>query len=134
MLADLDNQGSSCSSTTYDAVYNGCSGDWGFSWTDTAAVAPSSVTVELYHGIMCGSSTSKSPELNGVTAGSFSLTGGNCNCNPSESVNTWVLTDISGYSVGGTNVFSIDDGGSCEGLSINSSWGAGVYARVTVEY
>jgi hypothetical protein len=133
-VAELNNQGSTCSTVTGDSYYNGCSGDWGFTWTDTYGVTPVDVQVELYNGIYCSGSTSKSPDLNGVSAGSFSLTGGSCSCNPSTSVNTWVLTDISGYNAGGSNTFTIDDGGSCEGLSINTSWGAGVYARVTVSY
>jgi hypothetical protein len=133
-VGELDNQGSTCSTVTGDSYYNGCTGDWGFTWTDTYGVTPVGVEVELYNGIYCSSSTSKSPDLNGVAAGSFSLTGGNCSCNPTTSVNTWTLTDISGYNPGGSNSFNIDSGGSCEGLSINTSWGAGVYARVTVSY
>jgi hypothetical protein len=132
--ADLFGQGSTCSSTAYDSVYNGCGSNWGFTWKDTASVKPSKVTVEMYHGIWCSSSTSKSPTLNGVAAGSFSLTGGNCVCDPSKAVNKWVLTSLSGYAVGSTNTFTIPYGGSCEGLSVNSTWGTGVYAKVTVDY
>jgi hypothetical protein len=131
-LAELDGLGSSCASGTY---YDGCSGsDWGFTWTDTYGVTPVGVVVELYHGIFCSGSTTKSPDLNGVAAGSFVLSGGSCTCDPTKTVNTWTLTDISGYSPGASNTFTINSSGSCEGLSANASWGAGVYARVTVSY
>jgi hypothetical protein len=130
----LNNQGRTCSSTSYDAVYNNCSGDWGFTWTDTGSGTASAVTVEMYHGIVCGTPGTKSTTLNGVSAGSFTLSGGNCNCNPSNSVQTWALTNVSGYSTGASNTFVVPYGTSCEGLSINTGWGSGVYARVTVEY
>lgn len=130
----LVNQGSTCSSVAFDSVYNGCSGSWGFSWTDVRTTAPSQVTVEMYGGVYCSSSTSKSPTLNGSGAGSFSFTGGNCNCNPSKTVKSWVLTSLTGYRSNSSNTFTIPGGGSCEGLSVNSAWGTGVYARVLVDY
>lgn len=134
-LSDLFNQGNSCSTVTNQAVYNdGCSGDWGMSWTDTGSTTPTAVQVELYHGLYCSSSTSKSTDLNGTASGTFTMSGGNCACNPSEAVLTWDLSDVSGYVPGGTNTFTIGNDGSCEGLSVNSAWGSGVYARVTVSY
>ncbi|MCB9761364.1 MAG: hypothetical protein H6739_16095 [Alphaproteobacteria bacterium] len=131
---DLIDQNSTCSTTAYASVYNGCTGDWGFTWTDTAVLPPVSVTVELNHGIMCSSSTAKAPSLNGVSAGSFSLTGGTCECDPATSVVSWSLTNISGYQVGTTNTFTINAGSSCEGITANPSWGSGIYARVIVGY
>jgi len=105
---------------------------YGFQWTDTSSLAPTSVTVEINHMEMCNT-PDKSPTLNGVPAGDFELVGSSCSgCASGSAVNTWALTDISGYVPNGNNVFLYQSGPNFEGMRINPDWNA--YATVTVTY
>jgi hypothetical protein len=131
-VGNLVNQGADCSSTGHK--YNGCSGNYGFHWTDTEAIAPTKVEVEYNHGINCGTGT-RTAYLNGGTVGTAS-TGDAYNCYCDASGGQWVksvtITSLSGYTVGGRNDFLMSSS-SCEGFSPNATW-SGNYARVTVTY
>ncbi len=135
-LGNLVNLPNNCSATPSRAPYTSCAAgqQWGFSWNDTTPFQVGAVTIELYHGIWCGSNTAKAPTLNGAAAGSFNLVGGSCDCDPLEQVNTWNLSagGVNAYNEGGVNTFIITAESSCEGLVLNGGWDGGSYARITV--
>ncbi len=137
-LADLVNQGSTCSSTSNQHMYSDCSSAWGVSWADPSRSTPTSVTVDFSMGIDCDSAnTTRTTYLNGSTLGTTTLgTVFNCDCEASSGsgphLQTYTFTDMKSYTAGGTNqlTFSSTD---CEGLSTYSAWG-GYYAVVTISY
>ena len=84
----------------------------------------------MNYGIDCDSGT-QLVSFNGNSAGSFSGVS-DCNCNPSSSVVSLTLSDISAFNPGGDNSVSIASS-TCEGLS-EFTTGGGIYATVTVTY
>ena len=104
--------------------------DLTFSWTSTVAVAPTSVTVELY-SLYFIDVTGATVELNSVSAGSY--TSSNFTCG---GVVEAISVNPASYTSAGSNIFKLDYnavGGTIE-LAENTSWGVGIYARVTVVY
>ena len=116
-------------------MYNSCSGDFGFTWTDTTGWTPSSILVEVNRGINCDSgSASTDTTLNSVASGTFTWTGDYCQCDPTPEVLSWTLTDVSGFNPSGSNPFSIAAVSSCDGLTQNPNWTNSAYAKVTLTY
>jgi hypothetical protein len=127
--ADLVGMTTSCSTTTQ---YNGCYGnDWGFGWTDGGTATPTSVTIELNHGLSCETGYTYETYLNGTTTTETLDLIYSCSCSPTETEYTLELTDMTDYVVGGDNEFLIE-GVDCEGLTKQTDWDA--YAKVTVNY
>lgn len=114
-------------------LYDSCAADTetGFAWNDTAGFAPSSISIEIDHGIECGGPYQLGTNLNGVYAGELYFENyGGCTCaDPTEVL---VATTISGagYNVGGHNEFRIAPAPSCHGYS--PYLGLGGYARITI--
>lgn len=114
------------------SIYTSGSAGWSVSWLDLAAVAPTSVTVEINEGANCDNATTKTVSLNGVSQGSafpYALTV--CNCSPSTLI-TWTMTDLSGYLVGGTNTLTWNNSSSAT-LNPTAEWN-GAVMRVTINH
>ena len=130
-MGNTINMNSTCSTPPGRSIYNGCSGDWGFTWTSTEPAPPSSVTVEVFTGLNCSAAT-KPYSFNGVPSGSFDINGG-CLCNPNDEHAETIPVSTANYNVGGVNTIMITTQGSCEGLSQNPAWNS-AYALITVQY
>jgi len=127
-LADVLNLDSDCGSRPYT-----CTGQVGFRWTDTTGNPATKVTIEMHTGINCLNPGARSAMLNGLPAGSFTLNNGDCYCGGIKGIDTFELTDISGYNPSGLNQFVFNPE-TCLGVDPNPAWGADVYARVIIEY
>ena len=131
-LGDLVGMSDTCSTVTNETMYNGCyANDWGFGWTDGGSTTPTSVTIEVNHGISCETSHAYETYLNGVTTSETLTLIYSCQCTPAESEYSIVLTDMTDYVVGGDNEF-LFEGVYCEGLTLHEDWDA--YAKVSVVY
>lgn len=121
-----------CTGTDY---YNGCAGDFGFSWTSTNASAPSSVIVSFNYDIECGSGTNAyGTTLNGVAQpGTFTPPVDCGSCLP-DNVYT-IFCNPANYNPLAVNTFMINSSvlGSCVGSATSGALG-GYYAQVTVNY
>ena len=103
--------------------------DLTFSWTSSVAVAPTSVTVELYS--LYFDVTGAPVELNSVGSGSY--TSSNFTC---AAVTEAISVNPASYNPAGSNTFKLDYAtvsGTIE-LTENTGWGTTIYARVTVVY
>ncbi len=129
--SDLVNQGSHCDGIG-DNRYNGCSGNYGFTWTDTGSSTPATVSIEFRSGIRCNSG-SRTVTLNGTSIGSFSPAG-NCSCTPSGVTTQSFSTSGSSYNPGSTNTITVTNTTNCEGFSVTGGSGSGIYGTVSVEY
>ncbi|HJN75078.1 MAG TPA: hypothetical protein QGF58_14210 [Myxococcota bacterium] len=133
--SDLTGMNAHCSTTAYKSMYNGCAGnDVGFTWTDGESTAPSSVVIEVNHGIGC-STMDYTLYLNGNELTDTWALVYSCQCDPTEAEWSTTLTaaEITDYyTVGGENEFIIE-GDNCEGLTQNPAWDD-AYARVLVAY
>jgi len=134
-IADLVNMGSTCSTTYQETMYNGCDGsDVGFTWTDSESAAPTSVTIEVNHGISC-SYMDYTLSLNGNELTDTWALNYSCSCTPTEQEwsTTLTSTEIADYYLpGAENEFTIE-GDNCEGITQNDTWDD-AYARVLVAY
>lgn len=134
-VSDLEGMPDTCSSTANKTMYNGCDGnDIGFMWTDGGTTAPTSVTIEVNHGISC-SYIDYDLTLNDDTLTDTWALAYSCACDPSEAEWSTTLTSTEiadSYVVGGDNTFLIA-GDSCEGITQNANWDD-AYARVLVTY
>ena len=99
------------------------------SWISSVAVAPTAVTVDLYASTF--DVTGGTIELNSIGAGTY--TGSNFTCSP---VSETISVNPASYVPGGANTFKLGYDISFEMIELveNTSWGAGIYARVTVVY
>ncbi|MFT6502218.1 MAG: hypothetical protein ACJASQ_002344 [Crocinitomicaceae bacterium] len=130
---NLINQGSTCGSGGY---YNGCSGNYGFNWTSTGTVAPTSVSVQFGGAIRCDGTTGRNAVLNGNTGTQtfFNILNGGCFCNSAGYLNT-VALNVTGYNPGGFNQMMITGFTSCEGFDDGiGGLPGGIFAQITVDY
>jgi hypothetical protein len=124
----LDNLPTDCGGDRY----NGCSGAFGFHWTDTGdgSVGPVlGADLRIEAGVSC-TGAARSVLLNGNPVGSYSP-GGTCACPTANAPRLLNGIDVSSYVKGGANAVLTDNPGNCEGLSDD---GSGSYAVVTVTY
>ena len=134
-VGDLIGLYDGCSSGSSEHLYNydpstGVQDDYGISWNSTGSGTPTSVTVELWQGVSCGTG-SDNIALNGTNQGT--LTNKNdCNCTPTPETSGVISMDPADYNTGGYNE-SIITWSTSTGLSQNAAWG-NAYARVTVLY
>jgi hypothetical protein len=125
--AGLVNLPTSCSATSYYSTGS----NYGITWTSTGSGAVTSITIQLNNGVDCATLNSNI-RLNGNIIGTTSSNGGWCSCGDRNNIITFYPSSTF-YVVGGNNTFTIDNLGTW-GLSTNSTWPAGVFARVTVNY
>jgi cysteine-rich repeat protein len=125
--------------------YDNCSNQpTGFTWVDSTPFQPSRVTIEVNNGIHSdfnGNPTTLTAvtNLNGTASGNFALNpnpGGN-QCNPTEVLNTWTLTNVAGYKRNQQNTLSIAGMGftpqgvsKCFGVSFTNAFNG--FVRITV--
>jgi len=128
---DLVNLSYECGGGSY-----ACSGGQpGFTWQDTGTGTVTSVSIEFNVGIECHSAgTTHSTLLNGVPDATFPLTYHNCSCSTTAGSVVTLEVDPASYAVGGLNTFLVTNLTTCFGYLARADWGAGVYARLTVEY
>jgi hypothetical protein len=129
----LVNLGSTCGSGGY---YNSCSGNYGFNWSSTGTVAPTSVSVQFGGAIRCDGTSGRNAVLNGNTGTQtfFNIANGGCFCNSAGYLNT-VSLNVTGYNSGGFNQMMITSFTSCEGLDDGiGGLPGGIFARITVDY
>lgn len=109
--------------------------DWTISWYDSGAELPQSVTFQVNQGPECNDALDdKTVWLNGVPQGStFSWDDLGCVCGGQTPIlQTWVMTDLSGYVVGGLNTLVWEYDGVAETLAPHGPWD-GAVIRVTIE-
>ena len=129
-LADYGNAINTCDGIG-DSWYNDCGASFPtFTWTDTEACTPSSVTVSYTKGISCNGGTFP-VLLNGASVTTWSQTGTQCFCTPVKTPDSTVITDLASYNDGGSNTVTFE-GSSCFGFSLIA--GTNLYAIVTVDY
>jgi hypothetical protein len=123
----LVNLTSDCSGTG-DYPYNGCSGAYGFTWTDSLGGAPSSISVSFEQGIACDGDSSRTTTLNGVASTGFFESADECVCAPPAQAPTVLSLPVGPYVVDGSNTFLVTNSSSCEGLQLYQ----GTFATITV--
>src|SRR5262249_29669096 len=133
--AQAVNLASECSGlATY--YYNSCSGNYGFTWTDTGIPgAINTVTVQFSQSLNCSATGARTTTLNNIAGGTYNETRANCACNPGDNLGiTSVVMPNNAYVKGGANTFLSSFGGSCEGITSGQNFGAGNIGKVVVNY
>lgn len=103
-----------------------CGADFGFNWTSTGSVVPTSINVEFYQ--TWNNNVSMSTTLNGISDNPYLWTGaGGCNNNIIN-----LALNPGSVNVGGLNNFVVSSPG-CIVVDQNPAWG-GAYIKVTEVY
>ena len=126
----LDNQPFFCSGPA--DRYNGCSGAFGFHWTDTADASVGAVTgvdIQIETGIDCSGGT-HNVALNAAAMVVSYPSSNECFCHSSPTPQSLPDLASASYVKGGSNVISISSI-SCDGLTADAD---GSFALVTVTY
>jgi hypothetical protein len=110
-------------------------GNFGVHWQDGAQAGsvPTSVIVQLAHGVQCTQPLALGITFNGIAAGTYTLPADDCFCDPTPVAETITLPGqaLAAYSAGGLNTLSIASAGASEGfMPINGT----IYATVTVTF
>jgi cysteine-rich repeat protein len=111
--------------------FNACDGTpVGFSWDDNTPFDPSSIVVEINHGVDCDGPHTEFAHLNNVDTNQVPFDSPNgCSCTPEEQLVSWTITDVSSFQRGATNAVTLEGSVNCQGFGDDIIGG---YARVTV--
>lgn len=133
LQTDLVNAVNNCGISP-PSYYNGCSGSFGFKWTDTIAAGSTinSVKLEFNVGVDCnGSGTVLATTFNGTAQPNYTSTSF-CSCSQRTLISTYTPA-VALYVRGGANQFLWTSTNTCFGLNANAGIG-GDLARVTVDF
>ena len=109
--------------------------DPGFTWLDTPLGEVTAVHVEFNIGIETQATvTIHETSLNGVPDATFPSTPESRFCDPIPGNIVSLEANPANYAAGGQNTFLITNPTECIGFTTQSSWGDGIFARITVTY